>query len=550
MGHHMKNLARVWRPARFEDITGQDIIVRLLRNSLYRDRIFPAYLLMGQRGCGKTTIARVFAAALNCSKYDDFRNAPKECVLPCGICCSCESMLKGTHPDFIEIDAASHNGVDDVRMMTETVVLLPQLGRKRVYLIDEAHMLSKAACNALLKTLEEPPPSIVFMLATTDAHKIIDTVRSRCFPLSLRMHEKESIVARLSVICEHEGVAYTSEALHIIAEAAEGSLRDALNMVEQTILTYGRVDSDETRTLLGAVSLELVVHLLELMALRRESDLISFLEQSQVRTCDIYTLWREIGSCFQALVLLDGGVIQHDWKPYEERLRVLLKQMTLSHVLIYWERLFHAESMLIKTAHKHMFLEMLLVMMCYRSEVSDAQKIDKSSPPQNIPQKVTVREAEQYPEKRILDQPPQKTLPSIPGVPLESPLASVWEKVKGIITQERDQLKISIIQQMKPEMMSDKQWRITIPATLKLWQDVVLQIKKQIQEVISQELQQSIMIDISFFDEVKSSAPAAPPARVQKSERAIEGVAAEDKEMIRKILTVFPGTVTQVKEIA
>src|SRR5579863_6898764 len=176
------NLSRKWRSQNFDQIIGQDLSVRILKNSLYLGHYFPVYLFAGQRGCGKTSTARVFAAAINCRELSAFQKDPKKSV-PCLVCDSCIAMQEGKHPDFIEIDAASYTGVDHMRNIIESSSLLPIMGTKRVYLIDEAHMLSKAAFNAALKILEEPPATALFILATTNPHKIIDTVRSRCFQL-------------------------------------------------------------------------------------------------------------------------------------------------------------------------------------------------------------------------------------------------------------------------------------------------------------------------------------------------------------------------------
>ena len=167
------NLTRLWRSRRFEEIIGQPLIVRMLKNSLYRDLFFPVYLFAGSKGCGKTSTARVFAAGVNCAQLPYFQKNPENQV-PCLACQSCLAFTAGEHPDFIEIDGASHTSVDNVRSIIEASAFLPVLGRKKIYLIDEAHMLSKAACNAFLKILEEPPHSVMFILATTDAHKIID----------------------------------------------------------------------------------------------------------------------------------------------------------------------------------------------------------------------------------------------------------------------------------------------------------------------------------------------------------------------------------------
>jgi len=176
------NLARKWRSKNFDQVIGQELSVRMLKNSLYRDLYFPVYLFSGQRGCGKTSTARIFAAALNCEQLGVFQQSPKTQSVPCLICTPCQAMIAGRHPDFFEIDAASHTGVDNIRHIIDASQLLPVMGRKKIYLIDEAHMLSKASFNALLKILEEPPRSVVFILATTDPHKIIETGTTTSMP--------------------------------------------------------------------------------------------------------------------------------------------------------------------------------------------------------------------------------------------------------------------------------------------------------------------------------------------------------------------------------
>ena len=248
---NMKNLARKWRSSSFETIIGQDIAVRLLKNSLFLGQYFPVYLFSGQRGCGKTSSARIFAAALNCEQLSAFQKDPKAIMVPCGTCESCAAMRAGNHPDFIEIDAASHTGVDNVRHIVEASSLLPVMGRKKIYLIDEAHMLSKAAFNALLKVLEEPPDSTTFMLATTDPHKIIDTVRSRCFQLFFTPIDAHTLVTHLSNICAQEQIVFEESALQLIVSESEGSARDAINMLEAVRFSAAEVTEQAVRTVLG-----------------------------------------------------------------------------------------------------------------------------------------------------------------------------------------------------------------------------------------------------------------------------------------------------------
>ena len=173
MNEGQLNLTRKWRAQKFDQIVGQDIAIKMIKNSLYRGQLFPVYLMWGQHGTGKTSLARVFAAAINCDSLTSFQQDPKTATVPCLTCPSCIAMYSGKHPDFIEIDAASNTGVDNVRQIIEAASLLPLMGRKKIYLIDEAHMLSKAAFNAFLKILEEPPASVLFILQRPILKKLL-----------------------------------------------------------------------------------------------------------------------------------------------------------------------------------------------------------------------------------------------------------------------------------------------------------------------------------------------------------------------------------------
>ena len=224
-------LYRKWRPQAFAEVVGQELVTRTLRNSVASGRIAHAYLLSGPRGTGKTSLGRLIAKAANCA-------APVEGE-PCNECDSCRAFLEGRAIDFIEQDAASHNSVDDIRQLRENVILNPMSGRYKVYLLDEVHMLSTSAENALLKTLEEPPPHIIFVLATTEPHKVTATIISRCQRFDLRRIPTPAVVERLAFICEKEGFSLDEVALQEMARSASGSLRDAINALEQTVTYYG-----------------------------------------------------------------------------------------------------------------------------------------------------------------------------------------------------------------------------------------------------------------------------------------------------------------------
>ncbi|HET9200860.1 MAG TPA: DNA polymerase III subunit gamma/tau, partial [Dehalococcoidia bacterium] len=223
-------LYRKWRPERFADVTGQAQVTRTLLNAITLNRVGHAYLFAGPRGTGKTTVARIFGKAINCEK-------PVEGEA-CNDCEPCKAFASGAF-DFIEIDAASNRGVDDADRLRKQVNYAPSVGRYRVYLVDEVHMLSKQAFNALLKTLEEPPGHVVFILATTEAHDVLPTVTSRCQRFDFRRHTTGDVVGRLAYICKEEGFELDEQSLSIMARAATGSLRDAINLLEQVVSSHG-----------------------------------------------------------------------------------------------------------------------------------------------------------------------------------------------------------------------------------------------------------------------------------------------------------------------
>jgi DNA polymerase-3 subunit gamma/tau len=242
-------LARKYRPQRFDELIGQDAMVQTLGNAIKRDRLAHAFLMTGVRGVGKTSTARLIAKALNCIG-EDGQGGPT--IDPCGRCEPCVAIAEGRHIDVVEMDAASHTGVDDVREIIEAVRYAAVSARYKVYIIDEVHMLSKNAFNALLKTLEEPPAHVKFLFATTEVNKVPVTVLSRCQRFDLRRISAEQLAAHFAAVCRLEGVEAEPEALALIARAAEGSARDGLSILDQAIAHgSGGVGADQVRTMLG-----------------------------------------------------------------------------------------------------------------------------------------------------------------------------------------------------------------------------------------------------------------------------------------------------------
>ena len=266
-------LARKWRPKLFSEVVGQDHAVQALKNSIVDEKVNQAYIFNGTRGVGKTSIARILTKALNCEKHINGE--------PCGKCDHCLAMNENSSIDFQEIDAASRRSREETMNLLETVPYLPASSKYKVYLIDEVHMLTKESFNALLKTLEEPPPHVIFMFATTEIDKVPATILSRCLQLNLRLLSEEEIVKQLSEIFKEEKISFDDESLKIISKSASGSMRDALTISEK-VISYcnGKLKKEDVQTLLGIPSEEKVFALLDILKDRDSKGLYEFFENN------------------------------------------------------------------------------------------------------------------------------------------------------------------------------------------------------------------------------------------------------------------------------
>jgi DNA polymerase III subunit gamma/tau len=295
-----QSLYRKWRSQTFSDLVGQDTVTRTLRNAVRDNRLVHAYLFCGPRGTGKTSTARLLAKAVNCARPKDGE--------PCNECLSCREITAGHSPDVIEIDAASNTGVDNIRDLRENVALLGIGGRYKLYIIDEAHMLSTQAFNALLKTLEEPPPHVIFVLATTEAHKVPPTVVSRCQPFYFRRFGTPDLEARIRYIGEQEGLELESGAAELLARAAQGGMRDALSLLDQAMAFCGsRIDLRSTRTMLGLADPTSIKKLIESVAGGEASVGLVLINDMVAAGADLRQLSSQIGETFRTLMLCRAG---------------------------------------------------------------------------------------------------------------------------------------------------------------------------------------------------------------------------------------------------
>ncbi len=299
-------LARKWRPKTFSDTVGQEHVLKALVNALESGRLHHAYLFAGTRGVGKTTIARILAKALNCEK-----GVTAE---PCGECSACIEIDEGRFVDLIEVDAASKTKVDDTREMLDNVQYAPARGRFKVYLIDEVHMLSKSSFNALLKTLEEPPPHVKFLLATTDPQKLPVTVLSRCLQFNLSRLTPRLIADRLSYICNEEKIETDAAAIGMIARAADGSLRDALSLLDQAIAYCGgKVEELPVAKMLGTIDRDHVTRLLRLLAASDGRGLIDAVREIDEQFPDYGRLLEDLARTLQRIAITQViGTIDSD----------------------------------------------------------------------------------------------------------------------------------------------------------------------------------------------------------------------------------------------
>jgi len=289
-------LARKWRPQNFQELVGQEHVQRALVNALNDDRLHHAYLFTGTRGVGKTTIARIFSKSLNCETGIT--------STPCGKCSTCVEIAEGRYVDLIEVDAASRTGVDDTRDLLENVQYAPTRGRYKVYLIDEVHMFSKSSFNALLKTLEEPPPHVKFLLATTDPQKLPVTILSRCLQFNLKRLPVSLIISHLQHILTEENVEHNVTALQLIAEAADGSMRDALSLLDQALaFGGGSIQEQDVRDMLGSVSRDKVIRLLKAVLQRDAAQAMAVVAELAELSPDFETVLAELLSLLHHMSL-------------------------------------------------------------------------------------------------------------------------------------------------------------------------------------------------------------------------------------------------------
>jgi len=329
-------LARSWRPKTFSQLVGQDHVVKALTHALDQGRLHHAWLFTGTRGVGKTTIARIMAKALNCTGADGSGKMTSE---PCGKCPACMEIDAGRFVDYIEMDAASNRGVDDIASLLEKAAYAPSNGRYKVYMIDEVHMLTNHAFNAMLKTLEEPPEHVKFILATTDPQKIPVTILSRCLQFNLKQMPVPLIVEHLEKVLASEKVDYEVNALRVLAKAAQGSMRDALSLTDQAIAyAAGKVSEESVRGMLGTLDDAYLIRILDCLIAKDGASLLAVANEMGERSMSFSLALQDLSSLLQkiaaAQVVLES--VLDDW-PEAGEIRRLATQLTKEEAQLFYQ---------------------------------------------------------------------------------------------------------------------------------------------------------------------------------------------------------------------
>jgi DNA polymerase III subunit gamma/tau len=575
---HNLNLARKWRSKNFDQIVGQDLSVRMLKNSLYLNHYFPVYLFAGQKGCGKTSTARVFSAAINCEQLPQFQKDPKNCAVPCLACNSCLAMMAGRHPDFIEIDAASNTGVDNVRQIIDSSALLPLMGRKKIYLIDEAHMLSKAAFNAFLKLMEEPPASVLFILATTDTQKIIDTVRSRCFQLYFKPVDESPLLAHLLKVCEAEQIDADEHALSLIIKETSGSIRDALNLLEQVRFSDTRVTKETVHRVLGHLDDARLLQLFEIVLHKSPAQFLAFAQQESLDSFSAEFLWQRITDLVRASIWIKNGVTPRQFGDYTAQLQFLTRGKSLKYMTALLELFYSHEPLFRKTTAQYAFFEVLLLRICQKNESNSNSNMPAAAMQSSPSEEVELTALDEEDEQQDETEEPEPSY--------DDENAALWAQLVAQIQILHDPLLNSIFKQGTLLAYDKEKKLITVdfPKQLTFFSDLIETTMPQWQPLFEQILSHKVQL-IAQFTQVKAvtesvvaaspkivkpvlvAAPVAKPVEKPKTQyqpygqRSMRSAPAPLNEpkidvsnsaqwpQVNAILLHFPGTVTQIREL-
>jgi DNA polymerase-3 subunit gamma/tau len=553
-------LARKYRPQSFAELIGQEAVVRTLTNAITIGRIAHAFMLTGVRGVGKTTTARIIARALNCVGRDGVGDRPT--AQPCGECVPCRSIAEDRHVDVIEMDAASRTGVDDIRELTDGVRYRPVSARYKVYIIDEVHMLSKNAFNALLKTLEEPPPSVVFVFATTEIHKVPVTVLSRCQRFSLRRIPAEMLTQHYRQVAEAEGVEVEPQALALIARAADGSVRDGLSLLDQAIaLSGGVVTEAAVRDMLGIADRGQVFDLFEMILRGDAPAVLAQFDRLYQDGADPLLVLQDLLDLAHFLTRLklapEAGTGDPIAEGDRERARPLADKLPLPALARVWQMLLKGLSEAQEAPSPAQAAEMVLIRLAYVADLPDPAELvrtlqDAAPRPETAPAAAPPRR-EMAPSPREMASPPAgatrrtsvelveaaiEAMPDPPPVAAFEPMPKSFDEVVALFDRRREAVLHSHLS-AHVHLVHFEPGRIEFHPTPEAPRDLA----NRLGQLLSEWTGTRWLIAIT-------EAEGEPTLRQGQERREAElrnGVAAHP--LVKAVLETFPGaTITAVRE--
>jgi DNA polymerase-3 subunit gamma/tau len=537
-------LARKWRPGGFDDLVGQEPIMRILKNAISQGRIAHAYLFSGPRGVGKTSSARILAKALNC------KEGPVPA--PCGICESCTAIADGSSIDVIEIDGASNNSVDDIRDLRERVKYAPSGGRYKVYIIDEAHMLSGSAFNALLKTLEEPPSHVIFVLATTEMKKIPATVLSRCQHMPFRRISGNVIRERLAKISESEGIHISSPALSLVARAADGSMRDSLTILDQLSSLSAEIREEDVKNLLGIADFGLLSKVANALITGNRMEILETVRLLSEQGSDIRSFARELVQFFRDLLV--ASVMRNpedvlDLNPDEmAAVRDILAASSEDQLTLMLSEIMKASADVRSSSSPRLALEMALIRASFLSTLKPLKEVIENigryggkSPVQaprsavqnktGVPREGSGTGAEQRDTGPVKPRG-SSVKPAAPvseGISEPQDILKIWGKTTGRI----DPPLSSVLQQAGVQLQGDELLLTLESGHAAVFQDAVKSNLGAIEKVLREEAGRHIKVRLTTSDK-------KPVRKKELKEKIME------EPLVREALELFEGRIVDV----
>ncbi len=540
-------LARKYRPQTFEEIIGQGHITRTLQNAIGADRIAQGFLFSGMRGVGKTTLARVFAKALNC------KTGPTR--TPCNACDDCREITEGTSVDVIEIDGASNTGVDDVRELRENVLYAPARARYKVYIIDEVHMLSKSAFNALLKTLEEPPAHVIFIFATTEPHKVPITIQSRCQCFSFRKIPLQEVTAQLLRLAKEEGVQLEQAAAQLIARASEGSMRDAQSLMDQVVSFCGTgITTAETRKVLGLVDRQVLDECTRALVERDAPRALSLVEELSSGGHDLTEFCKALQWHLRNLLMIrileDPEKITALSGEEITRLKISADALDEGRLIAFVEHLNRTEEALRRTTTPRFLLEIALVKMTRMQPLREFQEI--AAQLKALEQRLASGQERTGGETSSLSGGKKYTSSAPPGSRVvsepfpESPGLD-WEAI--VRYAQKVSLPVGSILE-HGFLKTAEEARIVIGFTKQIHYDRAREKKQKIQEILQGFLHREVPVELLLHTRPDSMPLTLQEKKQESIRRRKDQIRRESLQnhVIQEAVKIFHGKITEVRE--